>query len=453
MSTETELKFHPGAADSFRERGERLLSAVKPIQDERVGRQFRAERHPTATFTEKDISRIRRETVNCLTMEVSDIAFPAGDDLVGLAKEECEEVDKLSEAIQRTTDFRPRVSRKFLRNTILDWLEARVLAQTDKDLPSYILEKANSAVTLFQIWVPLANLALEHEIRLGPVRVRPISREQLDSWYTEVREGKTPDDLEILDQVLEKERAKLQGLAAACITLRAERQFAVDKALEKAEEVAACFRLFHPANSQPRAAFYCRALGRENQESYSVLVVKNDKYEGRTDHMIPPYPVIWALSSEQLTALEEDLNLIRALLAVGQKTEFQQEALDAVLLYTRSTMIREPVDKLVFIFSALESVLLKNEMEPIQTHIADRLAFVLGVSVEERKSIVRLVRTCYGFRSKFIHHGRTLEDFDTIAEFMKYVWVFFIRLTKFAHQYATRSEFLEAIETRKYSGP
>jgi hypothetical protein len=152
-------------------------------------------------------------------------------------------------------------------------------------------------------------------------------------------------------------------------------------------------------------------------------------------------------------SLEQDLNPVRDLLVANQKTEFQQVVLDSVLLYTRSTTVREPVDKLVFIFSALESILLKNETEPIQTHIADRLAFILGISVEERKSIVRLVRICYNLRSKFLHHGRTLEDFESLAKFMMYVWVFFIRLTKYAHQYATKSEFIEAIETRKYSGP
>jgi len=316
-----------------------------------------------------------------------------------------------------------------------------------------MLEKANAAVTFFEVWVPLANLAIEHEVRLGPVRVTPISKERLDGWFAEVRKDKTPDELPRIDQALEKERAKVQGLAAACITLRAERQFAVDKALEKSDDVAACFRLFHIANSQPRAAFYCRALGRENPESYSVFILKEDNYLGRTGHMIPPYPDIWELSSERLAILEDDLNSFRGLLAVGQKTEFQKEALDAILLYTRSTMIREPADKLVFIFSALESILLKNENEPIQTHIADRLAFVLGLSTDERKKIARLVRTCYGFRSQFIHHGRTLEDFEVLAEFMMYAWNFFIRLTRYAHQYTTRSDFLEAIETRKYSGP
>lgn len=167
--------------------------------------------------------------------------------------------------------------------------------------------------------------------------------------------------------------------------------------------------------------------------------------------LIPPYPDIWELSVEQLTQLAADFAPIKNILASNGRTEFQKEVFDAILLYSRSTMSRDPTDKLVFIFSALESILLKNENEPISTHIADRLAFVLGTTVDERKNIVQLVRTCYGFRSKFLHHGQTLSDFDILAKFMMYVWVFFIRLTKFANQFNTRLDFISEIENIKYS--
>jgi hypothetical protein len=269
MSAEKELSFHPSAMENFRGGGERLLSAVKPLQARGgVGQEFQADRHPVVSITEKDVTHIRRETVNSLTMEVSEIAFLAKDGLVGLTKEDIPEFDELAEAIQKTSDFKPRVSPKFVREAILDWLETKINERTDQELPLYLLDKARSAVKLFEIWVPLANLALESEIRFGHVRVRPLSAAILDAWFAEARDGKMPEELESLDQGLAKLRSEIQGLAAVYIAVRAERQFAVEKALEKAEEVAAAFRLFHPANSQPRAAFYCRTLGRENIESY-----------------------------------------------------------------------------------------------------------------------------------------------------------------------------------------
>jgi hypothetical protein len=454
IDSESRLSFHPDAAEKFRERGQALLASVRPLPERTAKTGFQPEVHPTAVL-DVDISQLGPlHTLNSLTGEVSEIAFVGRDGMVvGLVRTECDEVAKLAEAIQRTAGFKSWISDAFVRGALLSWLQESVRGEVSQDLPEYILERARSAIHLIEVWVPLANLALESEIRLEPVRVRPITKETVDGWFAMVREATKQDSLARLEQILEAERAKIQGLSAAYIALRAERQFAVDKAIERAEEVAAFFRLLHPANSEPRAAFYCRALGREPLDSYSVIVVEDGIFQGRSAQAVPPDPALWAISNEQLGLLEETFCHIRGL-SVGVRTDFQKDALDAILLYTRSTMAAKPTDKLVFIFSALESILLKNENEPIQTHISDRLAFVLGRSTEERREIVRVVRKCYGLRSTFLHHGgTTLDDYGTLALFMRYVWVFFMRLPQFSHQHETRFAFIEAIETRKYSGP
>ena len=225
MAAGTELTFHPDAAVNFRERGQRLLASVKPIHDEPSTAEFKAERHPTVTLTEKDITHLGpRQTIDPLTMEVSEIAFATPDGKIGLDKEGCIEVDRLSEAIQKTSSFRPRVSRKFLRDALIDWLEAHLKEESQEDLPDFVLGRANAAIHVFEIWVPLANLAVEREVRLDPVRVRPLSKEALDTWFDSVRHGRAPEDLAQLEPHLEKVRAEIQGLAAVHVSLRAERQ-------------------------------------------------------------------------------------------------------------------------------------------------------------------------------------------------------------------------------------
>ena len=113
--------------------------------------------------------------------------------------------------------------------------------------------------------------------------------------------------------------------------------------------------------------------------------------------------------------------------------------------------MRELSDKLVYILVALESLLLKNENEPIQQNIAERMAFVVGQTVDERKSVVKLVKEIYGLRSRFIHHGNTIDDIETLGKFMLHAFVFFINISLNINNFNTKELFIESLEEMKLS--
>lgn len=339
MTSNTKLAFHPDAADSFRDRGERLFAALKPLERPKPDERFTADRHPVGTFTKEDLpTLLLQETVDRLTMETTEIAFLQEHQGLVLEGDDCREVAALTEAVQGTSDFKPRVSRTFVRRTILRWLEEKIEVETEYDLPTYILEKATDALEVFEVWVPIASLAVERAVRLDAVHVRPLSKEILDCWFANWKAGKPAADQALLDEAFEELRGRIQGLAASVITVRAEGQFAVQKGLEKAEDVAAIFRLLHPANSHPQAVFYCRPLGRENVETHLVLLAERDILKRRIEATSPPMPDMWELSGEQLNALERDFTPLRSLLQIGNRSKFSKAALDAILLYSRSTM-------------------------------------------------------------------------------------------------------------------
>ena len=62
------------------------------------------------------------------------------------------------------------------------------------------------------------------------------------------------------------------------------------------------------------------------------------------------------------------------------------------------------------IIGALEMILLRNDTEPIQQNIGERMAFVVGRNVNERKAIINNFRRIYSVRSKFLHHGVGSEE-------------------------------------------
>ncbi len=137
-------------------------------------------------------------------------------------------------------------------------------------------------------------------------------------------------------------------------------------------------------------------------------------------------------------------------LAVKEKpTEFESLILNTSTLYSKAAFTAEPLEKLVYILSALESTLLKNENEPIQQNLAERLAIFTSQELAERKSIVKAVKSVYGLRSRYLHHGHTSGELEGLSEFLLHVWIFYIKLLGASQSFTNKSGFLEAIDDHK----
>lgn len=106
----------------------------------------------------------------------------------------------------------------------------------------------------------------------------------------------------------------------------------------------------------------------------------------------------------------------------------------------------------MYILVALESLLLKNDSEPIQQNIADRISFAIGKSADERREIVKNIKDIYNIRSKFIHHGTTsFQNRALIQKFMNYAWLTFLFLVQQSHSFETKDKCIFALDHIKYS--
>ena len=139
------------------------------------------------------------------------------------------------------------------------------------------------------------------------------------------------------------------------------------------------------------------------------------------------------------------------MLASKNRTKFQETLLDALLLYSRSTREKDLAGKLVYTLVAMESVLLRNDNEPIQQNVGERMAFINANTVEERQRIIRNLKAAYTLRSRFIHHGHTIDQRETVWQFMISAWSLFTTLAKFSQRFETKDELIDHLEAMKLS--
>jgi hypothetical protein len=115
-------------------------------------------------------------------------------------------------------------------------------------------------------------------------------------------------------------------------------------------------------------------------DSYKSLTVRDGKivyYEmGLVDRTEPA----WPLSTHKITELRATgLDILSALLLKEKRTEFQEELLAALVLYSKASLAKTIADKLVYILVGLESMFLRDDNEPIMDKMGERMAFLARV--------------------------------------------------------------------------
>jgi hypothetical protein len=443
------LEFHPEAARAIDVRGDALLSKVGKLSPRPERPSFASQRVPHAIFTEADIAgRITLQSIDEFKREVTAIHFEGLDGEVGLEGEASRELDKVSQLAHKYLSAKTAVSERFLRDRVMDWVQQKYRKEIDDNLASFLLAKVIEAVALRTILIPIANLCLEADLPFGPVDFKVLSAELVTSWYESYRSRCEPEDIADFERWFDRLRKDTQGLAAVSLTIEADEDYALEQCLEKAEQAVALLRIIHPANTSPHTALYVRPLGSENIESYYAYRYEEGGFQGQKAQARWPFPSFWEIPRDVL-----DQGVIRnlvSLFAAEERTDFQRRLFEALLIYSRNNIAKEPSEKLIFCLVAIETMLLKNPSEPIQDNIAERMAYLLGDSSRERLEIETLVKRIYEIRSRFVHHGQRLTDMVTLAAFMEKVWVLFFHFILNMTTVETKDEMIEILRRRKY---
>jgi hypothetical protein len=442
-----EIDFHPDAAKRFNELGDKLREAVRVVKKTLIAQETSFNPYPAANVNAEDvIGKITWTERICdgLGNEAGRLWMRRGE-YVGLIDDGYEELKTVAKGLEKVPSLRGRVRFEFLLDEICSWLEAAV-GGSGEPLVKHISRRCQSAIQEYEIWVPLFGVHGKQEFPIGGVRFRSFSTAMMERFFAPRPEQPLPDPAR---QRLDRLRSQLQGYLAACVTLTAEKKTAQVSARAIAQEAIALLRFLSPANWILGMQSYCLARGRERIEMPMELFVRNGEIAEISNAALKHGPILWDIDQER-ARFPGVLDLLHGL-SDNHSGDFRGQLYDALLLYSRNSTASEIADKLVFVLVSLESMLLKDSNEPITKNIGERMAFLIGQSVDERKAIVQNVDASYRIRSKFIHHGNSVEDSEVIERFFEYAWQSFHAMLCQIDEFATKAALLEALENRKLS--
>ena len=447
------VEFHADAAVRFAELAQELVKSIRSFGSVEAPPTCVAGIHPVADIAADQVIGeidVIHFSSNGLGEETGRY-WTSNGLRVGWEGPEFGAIKDLVQRLENSQPIKGRVSNRFLLDETFRWLRETLEAQRSDTLPDHIAGRCSTEIKDYEIWVPVYRTYSAVDFEIGAVDFRTVSKALLDQWYSHVPEddANRPE----MAMLINRKRARIQGSIAACIRMKAEVNKAKEIAQFVASEAVSFLRFLSPVNWTCKLVSRCLPVGKENTRHAMELLVEDGAIKSVSEASIEEGPAGWNIDEARHT-YPGLLEALHKLAIDRESTGFKKDLYGALLLHSRHSVAADILHKIVLVASAIESLLLRDNHEPIQKNLGERMAFIIGNSLDERKGIIRNVEEFYRIRSAFFHHGQSVkpEEKEIVDKFFVNAWFCLGRLLIEVDLYETKDKLLEALENRKLSG-
>lgn len=438
------LRFHPEAAKRIDERAREILQTVRAIPRTRAANPP-SDLHPAYTFSRDDIISGPDHWLDVDAVgNTTGMAWVSGGMEVGWVGQDFKPITALAHMIVEPKPFAAVLSSSFVLDQICQWLRLTLERHCEVPLSTYMERQSDEAVYEHDIWIPLFRTYSSRRFAIGDVIFQSFTPDIMDEWWNRIPGDILSESRNV--EALNAKRSKLQGSLAGCVRVRAERTKALDVALSKVQNATSLLRFLSPAILKSRFTSYCTPTA--SVPKVTRVLMDGDCIDSLDEAELDQRRTDWFVDRSIALCPEGLLDRLHEL-ASNASTEFRRALYQSLILYSRHATAIEIEDKLVFAFSALEAMLLRDGNEPIQKNLGERMAFLIGDSLEARKRVIANIGDVYKIRSAFVHHGKTSRNIETVDEFLRGAWSTFSKLLDVQGKYTTKAELIEALEDRK----
>lgn len=447
------FEIHHSARANFDAKAEKLVDLIEETPRKvPSGQRYDTDVHIVANITEEDIIGTPKEAATDYRGNTVARYLSLNGKRYGLTDSAHEELVKVAEAVQRLPAFRDKLSRKFVEEVLFSWLEKRFIKKDHEQLfLDTLVEKASDVVKPITINVPIANTIVETPFRFCGYVIKNLSKVMIDKMATTGQSMPNEENRKSLERFTDDFRKKYQGYAVIELELECEPDYATEFSLQTANRITDLLGIYSGAVLMPDVKCVSRPKGSENIAQYTTIIVGEDCPVNVVNGILDKSSSkTWFISKSDLDSYVKcGLGVISSIAEKEKVSDFESAVLNMTFLYSKSAFTSDPLEKLVYMLSALEATLLKNESEPIQQNIAERMALFISNDLQNRKDIIRNLKKVYGFRSRYLHHGHSVSELDELSTFFFNVWLFFVQLVANIRNFKDKDDFINAIDDHK----
>ncbi len=325
------------------------------------------------------------------------------------------------------------LSKQYIENKFNKWIINKRKNADFMNFIEYLSQKSEQDIKNRIIWIPLPSIILSSDLKIGKVYLKKFDKNFCDYW-----------NINKIANI--EELKKIHNQTFAEISITAEQNRACELAVNDIENTLRLLSLFSPAAFFPQTLSYCSVYSKNTKNILEILEIDNMyKRITSTESYVSQGPPFWQIDKSLAKIILHSIPLIEPLLKKSL-TNYQQKLFESIVYFSKCTLVTDYADKLVYILVSLETFLLNNSSAPIQDTVSRRLAFFLGDNLESRKEIIDCFKRTYDLRSKFIHHGKTINDLKLFKRFLGIAQNCFMKALINQKKYKTLQELINEID-------
>ncbi|MBI5867975.1 MAG: hypothetical protein HZB43_06750 [candidate division Zixibacteria bacterium] len=366
--------------------------------------------------------------------------------LLGIENSAFEEFRKVVAQVHKPATVNSVLSVDYIEDRILEWIEKHVRGEIgpETQFVTFLSTCAGRDVRKRKVAIPVSFLTIDRPFCLGAIMFEYLRKDLFDEW--ESRSPLAADGSATPKGRLTPLRKRYQGVVCCSMEVEGETTRAIQRATTEARMAINVLRFFTPACAVAVPCFY-GLMGRTLVPTSHALVFDDpvpDIVEGMETPALP-----YQIMSEDLKEFERHgWNLAGQLLTTKTKTAFEETVFDTIQLFARAIEAQDTQDKLLYALVAAETLLLRDQSEPILVHLWLRLAFLVELDVAGRREIKELVQDAYKRRSAFVHHGEIDVSPVTLSGIFITVWTAIRNALVVSGDFKTKADFLDYLENR-----
>jgi hypothetical protein len=361
-----------------------------------------------------------------------------------LTGEPVEKLREIATKIATRPELRSVCSVRYVERHLAGWVErARLAPEKVLPLTEDLLEALGRDVKPVTVLVPLDGLHIARAFQLGKVYLDYFTSADIDRMVGSNKDG------DVAARYRERLTREYLGRVYAIYECEAEEGLAQALAFEECEQALNVLRFLDDASHDVRARCF---IGRYGQVSPGRRNVFFERHGGAGPQLSQATERTLAtremLDAEFFEEMAKPLAAANRILASDARTQLEEDAINAVSLFARGVVSPAPQDRILHALTAVESLLLLGETDPIVHRLGLRMAFINGRSLEERRTLIEDLSVGYRLRSRFVHHGLTPTEIPAMNRLVQACWrtVFLVLLA--TDSYKTREEMIQALDDR-----
>ena len=360
---------------------------------------------------------------------VKSLTFFWVDAAYTLAKDALPLLDNVAEQWALSPHLKDLSTTEKMKSRLMQWCAQELRFSHQSGSVDFVLNDLRSDLAAHEVWVLLAGIDVEGRLPMGRVELRGIGAEHIEQWTQSLLDHGL--SLEAAEHQKKQFAEIWQGQTAAMYVALGDRSAVEAAALEHAERACALLRVVDPKSPVPRSRSYLQPVRLMSQAHVRVLLTDPLSKNVSTSMQmgLNNEPVTLTIQQKMLPALWEQggLKWIHELLSAHPRSTFQEHLLGAALIYSRHRLTEDPIEKLVFAISGMETVLFAGKKGLNQETTKKRLSGSLAGSTMYRDHIDQVVKAAYGLRNGFLHHGHRIAELKAVQDFLLLGWLFFRR--------------------------